>query len=91
MARHQHAAVVILQQELITQSTGADRAAFLFIINLLGASNRTRIGVAAFDKGFPLTASRALIRVLFEALRTTYLVAGLIITYTIENNGGAGL
>ncbi|WP_295390602.1 tetratricopeptide repeat protein, partial [Thiolapillus sp.] len=40
--------------------------------------NRTRIGVAAFDKGLPLPASRALIRVLFEALRATYLVAGLI-------------
>ncbi|WP_419605938.1 hypothetical protein, partial [Thiolapillus sp.] len=78
VARHQRVAVAILQQVLITQSTSAVRVAFHFIINWLGASNRTRICVAAFDKGLPLPASRALIRVLFEALRATYLVAGLI-------------
>ncbi len=51
-----------------------------YSINWSGASNRTCIGVAAFDKGLPLTASRALIHVLFEALRTTYLAPGLINT-----------
>ena len=78
VARHQRAAVATLQQVLITLSTRADRAAFRFNIILLGASNRARIGVAAIDKGLPLPASRALIRALFEALRATYLVAGLI-------------
>ena len=68
---------------LITQSTRTDRAAFPCNINLLGASSRARIGVAAFDKGLPLPASRALIRVLFEALRATYLVAGLITVWRV--------
>ncbi len=52
---------------------------------------------AAFDKGLPqgeshserrppggLPASRALIRALFEALRVTYLVAGLITVATAD-------
>ena len=51
VARHQHAAVVILQQVLITQSTSADRATFLCVIYWLGASNRTRIDVAYMDVG----------------------------------------
>ncbi len=85
VARHQRAAVATLQQVLITQSTRADRAAFRFNIILLGASNRARIGVAAFDKGLPLPASRALIRALFEALRATYLVAGLIILFLFQS------
>ena len=82
VARHQRAAVATLQQVLITQSTRADRAAFPCNINLLGASNRARLSVAAFDKGLPLPASRALIRALFEALRAIYLVAGLILKKT---------
>ncbi len=87
VARHQRAAVAILQQVLITQSTRADRTGFPFNINLLGASNRARLGVAAFDKGLPLPASRALIRPLFEALRATYLVAGLIPRRTVTACG----
>jgi len=78
LARHPQAAVVILQPVWITQPSGVDRAAFHFIIKSLGASNRARLCVATFDKGLPLPASRALIRVLFEALRAIYLVAGLI-------------
>ncbi|HEC05369.1 MAG TPA: hypothetical protein ENJ12_00825, partial [Thiolapillus brandeum] len=69
---------------LLTRQPNISPSAALFIIYLLGASNRTRIGVAAFDKGLPLPASRALIRALFEALRATYLVAGLIMTVKLK-------
>ncbi|MES9863904.1 MAG: hypothetical protein ABW157_01075 [Candidatus Thiodiazotropha sp. LLP2] len=50
-ARHQNAAVALLQQVLITQSAGRHTSASLLKIILLGVSSLPLPGIAVLEKG----------------------------------------